>query len=113
MSASTFASSQESWQHIANVYFSVEISLRNMLQALLLLYFKAEIRVHNMLQALLSYIGSIRTWTGRSARASSGTTAAAFGKREMGSALMGSLQIACFLTEGLFGYSRFLGTDKY
>ena len=27
-------------------------------------------------------------------------------KGEMGSALMGSLQISCFLTEGLFGYSR-------
>ena len=29
-----------------------------------------------------------------------------FGKVQMGSALMGSLQISCFLTEGLFGYSR-------
>ena len=28
------------------------------------------------------------------------------GKGQMGSALMGSLQISCFLTEGLFGYSR-------
>ena len=28
------------------------------------------------------------------------------GKGQMGSALMGSLQILCFLTEGLFGYSR-------
>ena len=28
-----------------------------------------------------------------------------FGKGQMGSALMGSLQISCFLTEGLFGYS--------
>ena len=30
----------------------------------------------------------------------------AFGKGQMGSALMGSLQISCFLTEGPFGYSR-------
>ena len=28
------------------------------------------------------------------------------GKGQMGSALMGSLQISCFSTEGLFGYSR-------
>ena len=28
------------------------------------------------------------------------------GKGQMGSALMGSLQISCSLTEGLFGYSR-------
>ena len=28
------------------------------------------------------------------------------GKGRMGSALMGSLQVSCFLTEGLFGYSR-------
>ena len=28
------------------------------------------------------------------------------GKGQMGSALMGSLRISCFLTEGLFGYSR-------
>ena len=28
------------------------------------------------------------------------------GKGQMGSALMGSLQTSCFLTEGLFGYSR-------
>ena len=28
------------------------------------------------------------------------------GKGQMGSALMGSLQISSFLTEGLFGYSR-------
>ena len=33
-------------------------------------------------------------------------SAAEFGKGQMGSALMGSLQISCFLTEGLFGYSR-------
>ena len=29
-----------------------------------------------------------------------------FGKGQMGSALMGSLQISCFLTEGLFWYSH-------
>ena len=29
-----------------------------------------------------------------------------FGKGQMESALIGSLQISCFLTEGLFGYSR-------
>ena len=29
-----------------------------------------------------------------------------FGKGQMGSALMGSLQISCFLTEGFFWYSR-------
>ena len=28
------------------------------------------------------------------------------GKGQMGSALMGSLQFLCFLSEGLFGYSR-------
>ena len=28
-----------------------------------------------------------------------------FGKGQVGSALMGSLQISCFLTEGPFGYS--------
>ena len=32
--------------------------------------------------------------------------AAAFGKGKMGSALMGSLQISCALTEGPFGYCR-------
>ena len=32
--------------------------------------------------------------------------ASAFGKGQLGSALMGSLQIACLLTEGPFGYSR-------
>ena len=31
---------------------------------------------------------------------------APLGKGQMGSALMGPLQISCFLTEGLFGYSR-------
>ena len=31
---------------------------------------------------------------------------ALFGKGQMGSALMGSLQISSFLTEGLLGYSR-------
>ena len=31
---------------------------------------------------------------------------AALGEGQMGSALVGSLQIICFLTEGLFGYSR-------
>ena len=30
----------------------------------------------------------------------------AAGEGQMGSALMGSIQILCFLTEGLFGYSR-------
>ena len=28
------------------------------------------------------------------------------GKGQTGSALMGSLQISCYLTEGIFGYSR-------
>ena len=30
----------------------------------------------------------------------------ALGRGQMGSALMGSLRISCFLTEGPFGYSR-------
>ena len=34
-----------------------------------------------------------------------GWLAGRIGKGQMGSALMGSLRISCFLTEGLFGYS--------
>ena len=39
-------------------------------------------------------------------RRATGKKARAIGKGQMGSALMGSLQISCFLTEGPFGYSR-------
>ena len=34
------------------------------------------------------------------------TSFARFGKGQMGSALMGSLRISCFLTEGPFGYCQ-------
>ena len=36
----------------------------------------------------------------------SNITSVIVGKGQMGSALMGSLHLCCFLTEGLFGYSR-------
>ena len=37
---------------------------------------------------------------------STGLPGLSFGKGQMGSALIGSLLISCFLTEGLFGCSR-------
>ena len=45
----------ENVQNIADVYFSVVIEIRNVLQALVVVYFNVEIKVRNMLQALSSF----------------------------------------------------------
>ena len=48
-----------------------------------------------------------RPWRPPPAAATRAARARAVGKGQMGSALMGSLQISCLSTEGPFGYSRY------